>query len=175
MSNQLDYIKQFFPELEGSAVLIAFLAVYFGVLLFIYLLYCIACWKMFTKMGEKGWKVLIPVYNIYILAKCVSGKKYFACIVAFIFANIILSTLSAVFSYNNLAESYIKILDICHYIIMISLLVVEILLMHKLSKAFGHGAGFTVGLVLLPLIFVLILGFGDSKYIGTGDAEKANQ
>ncbi len=37
-------------------------------------------------------------------------------------------------------------------------------MMHGISKSFGHGTGFTVGLVLLPFIFQLVLGFGSSKY-----------
>ena len=37
-------------------------------------------------------------------------------------------------------------------------------MMHGISKSFGHGTGFTVGLVLLPFIFQLVLGFGSSEY-----------
>ncbi len=35
-----------------------------------------------------------------------------------------------------------------------------------ISEAFGQGAGFTVGLFLLPGIFHAILGFGDYRYRG---------
>ena len=38
--------------------------------------------------------------------------------------------------------------------------------LNMLSKSFGKGTGFTVGLVLLPLIFYAILGFGSAKYLG---------
>jgi hypothetical protein len=34
------------------------------------------------------------------------------------------------------------------------------------SKSFGKSEGYTVGLILLPLIFWPILAFGSSKYIG---------
>lgn len=37
---------------------------------------------------------------------------------------------------------------------------------YKLSKAFGHGAGFTVGLILCAPIFTLILAFEENKYLG---------
>ncbi|NZA37287.1 DUF5684 domain-containing protein [Eubacterium callanderi] len=37
---------------------------------------------------------------------------------------------------------------------------------HKLSKAFGHGAGYTIGLLLLRPVFILILGFGSAEYKG---------
>jgi hypothetical protein len=44
--------------------------------------------------------------------------------------------------------------------------VVAIICMHKLSKAFGHGVGFTLGLVCLPYVFYPVLAFGKSQYIG---------
>jgi predicted permease len=37
---------------------------------------------------------------------------------------------------------------------------------NMLSKSFGKEEGFTVGLVLLGIVFFPILGFGDAKYIG---------
>jgi hypothetical protein len=43
-----------------------------------------------------------------------------------------------------------------------------IIVAYDLAKSFGHGGGFTVGLVLLPYIFILILAFGSSQYIGPG-------
>jgi uncharacterized membrane protein len=39
-----------------------------------------------------------------------------------------------------------------------------ILFSHRLSKVFGHGIGFTLGLIFLQPIFWLILGFDSSKY-----------
>lgn len=44
--------------------------------------------------------------------------------------------------------------------------VMSIVLCFKLSKAFGHGAGFGFGLWLLAPIFYLILAFGSSDYVG---------
>ena len=41
-----------------------------------------------------------------------------------------------------------------------------IIALNGLSKSFGYGVGFTLGLLFLSPIFVLILGFGDAKYIG---------
>lgn len=37
---------------------------------------------------------------------------------------------------------------------------------YKTAKAFGKGIGFTIGLIFLYPIFILILGFGDSVYVG---------
>ncbi|MFC2124579.1 DUF5684 domain-containing protein [Bacteroidota bacterium] len=45
-------------------------------------------------------------------------------------------------------------------------IVIAIIVIHGLSKSFGKGAGFTVGLIFLGIIFYPILGFGDAKYKG---------
>ena len=57
------------------------------------------------------------------------------------------------------------------YFVPIVGLVLLIIVIHDLSKSFGHGAGFTVGLLLLPPVFVLILAFGDSTYRGPAGPE----
>lgn len=44
--------------------------------------------------------------------------------------------------------------------------VVLIMLQFKLAKAYGQSTGFGFGLLFLNTIFVLILGFGKSEYIG---------
>jgi hypothetical protein len=39
---------------------------------------------------------------------------------------------------------------------------------NMLSKSFGKGIGFTLGLIFLGPIFTCILGFGDAVYLGPG-------
>ena len=41
-----------------------------------------------------------------------------------------------------------------------------IIMLFKLAKAFGQGTGFGFGLLFLNTIFILILGFGSSEYVG---------
>lgn len=47
-------------------------------LIFLYLVLIVvsivAGWKIFEKAGEKGWKVLIPLYNTYLLFK-IAGRN----------------------------------------------------------------------------------------------------
>jgi hypothetical protein len=38
--------------------------------------------------------------------------------------------------------------------------------LNNLSKSFGHGVGFTLGLVFLGPIFIPLLGAGGSQYVG---------
>ncbi len=51
--------------------------------------------------------------------------------------------------------------------------IILIIVMNDLSKSFGHGLGFTLGLIFLSFIFYLILGFGGSKYVGPGGVAAA--
>ena len=45
-------------------------------------------------------------------------------------------------------------------------IVILIIVYNDLSKSFGKGAGFTVGMILLGFIFFPILAFGDARYLG---------
>lgn len=45
-------------------------------------------------------------------------------------------------------------------------IVVTIMMLHKMAKAFGHGAGYTLGLLFFPYIFFIILGFNKDEYLG---------
>ncbi len=44
--------------------------------------------------------------------------------------------------------------------------IVGIITNYKLAKAFGHGIGYTLGLIFFPWLFWLILGFGSDEYQG---------
>lgn len=122
----------------------AFLGIYIIFALVISVLQIIAIWKIFSKSGESGWKSLIPIYNVIILFK-VSGLSPW----------LILAYLAA-------------IIPVIGWIVPI---VITILQANGLSKSFGKSTGFTIGLILLPSIFYLILGLSSSTYIGTTKKE----
>ena len=44
--------------------------------------------------------------------------------------------------------------------------VVSIIYCNRLSKSFGHGIGFTLGLIFIPVVFMAILAFNKDEYIG---------
>ena len=106
----------------------------------------IAMWKIFTKAGQKGWKSIIPIYNIIVLLK-ISGISPWV-----IFAFLV---------------TPIPLIGWC------VALGLNIYLCISLAKAYGQGGGFAVGLILLPSVFYLILGFGSSEY-QLDKAEAAN-
>ena len=41
------------------------------------------------------------------------------------------------------------------------------------AQSFGKGAGFAVGLIFLPVIFIPILAFGEAQYVGEGASAPA--
>lgn len=52
-------------------------------------------------------------------------------------------------------------------------IVIFIIVAYDLAKSFGHGAGFTIGLVILTWIFALILWLGGSQYRGPSVGQHA--
>ena len=54
-------------------------------------------------------------------------------------------------------------------------IVIAILMTAGIAQAFGKGAGFTVGLLLLGFVFYPMLAFGDAEYQGTGGSSQQPQ
>ena len=128
-----------------------------GLVLFVLLI--IATWKVFTKAGEKGWKCLIPIYSTYILFK-IAGRNFWKWLLIYVAYAVVFSIAT---SLNNGFGTFLAFVA---FGLSIWGLVEAILMYNGLSKNFGHGAGFTVGLIFLCPIFMMILGFGSSQYIG---------
>jgi hypothetical protein len=147
--------------LTGASLLTFFLLV-----IAFYVLVVIASWKIFEKAGEKGWKALIPIYNIYILFKIVGMSTWFwVCLAVSIVAQVVLVATTGNTTEELTPETSMNpmvILTVCVEAILFT--VVEIMYAIRTAKAFGKGGGFAVGLFFLPNIFWLILGFGKAKY-----------
>ncbi len=111
----------------------------------------IASWKIFTKAGEDGWKCLIPFYNQYILYKITWDATYFWVILGIAVVSGIVTALE---------------IPVIGTLLSIASGIIGIIQTHKMSKAYGHDIGFTLGLLFLNPIFILILAFGQSEYIG---------
>jgi len=54
------------------------------------------------------------------------------------------------------------------FLIPIVNIVIGIIAYYDLSKSFGKGVGYTLGLIFLNPLFIMILGFGSAQYIGPG-------
>ena len=122
-----------------------------------WILQIIANWNIFTKAGEAGWKSIIPIYGDYVSYKIAWQTSYF-------WLSFILGIVASYVASANLNES--MFLAVIVTLLRIVLTVINIMYCVKLSRAFGHGIGFAIGLILLQPIFLLILGFGSDQYYG---------
>lgn len=90
----------------------------------------VAMWRVFSKAGQPGWAILVPIYSTIVLLR-VAGKPWWWLFLLFI-----------------------PLVDV----------VVAILIYAGVATNYGRGAGFTVGLIFLPFIFIPILGCGRAVY-----------
>ena len=125
---------------------------------FIFLvLLIVAVWNIFEKAGVAGWKALIPIYNIYVSFQKACFEKSFWNLIVLSIAAFVLDILLLYFKSNVILAIVLTIIDI-----MIILYLLRYT--YRLSKCFGHGIIFAIGLLIFPYIFGLILGLGKSKY-----------
>ena len=105
-----------------------------------------------------GWKSIIPIYGDYISYKIAWQPAYF-------WLTLILGIIS---SYLQGTLETGESLTVYMLVILVKIILVVISIMYsiKLARAFGRGTGFAIGLIFLPPIFMLILGFGDDRYYG---------
>lgn len=135
--NELEYLKALLIYSFGvAAVIVIAIAV---------VLY--AKWCLFEKVGEKGWKALIPFYNSYIEYENFWGCGFFFLVPLFFSLFTPYDTIGLIFIFLNL--------------------VIEVLHLGKIAKSFNKSAWFVLGLVFLYPIFICILAFDkNAKYIG---------
>jgi len=107
-----------------------------------YVLFALGAWGAYKKaspQGDPAWAAFVPIYNFIVLLKVAGRPVTWAWFLLLVFIPIVGS---------------------------LALLVVSIIVLNDVSKSFGHGGGFTVGLVLLAPIFWYILWLGPSTYRG---------
>lgn len=131
----------------GGTILGAFLGVIIIVSLVIAIIQLAGMWKVFTKAGEKGWKCIIPIYNLVILFR--------------------ISGLSPWIIFGYLAST----IPFVGWIVCLGITIYQC---NSLAKAFGKDVGYTIGLLFLPTIFYMILGFGKAEYVGKGNVSTAS-
>ncbi len=120
-----------------------------------YILLACGMWQMFAKAGEAGWKALIPIYNFYIMFKIAWKGNMFWIWVLCTF----LGGFFAGMATNSIMYALANAFNLVSYIILI-------VLWYNVSIAYGHGLGYFLGLWFLQPIFLMIIGFGSSRFVG---------
>ena len=135
----------------------------------------VATCLIYEDNDAKCWYLLIPFYNLYTKFKIFWNKNYFfvhlaLSIVAFIAVlAVAVSAASIAFSNSNgigygmpeIAASLIVtiMVSIIIWFICITIIgIIEIILEYHLSKTYNFDGLFTVGLLLMPVVFYTILG-----------------
>ena len=152
-------IEQFFAgNSEMTAFFEGFFAILFTALTAILvcsaiclLLRIVAYWRIYDKAGDCGWKSLIPFYSKFTRYKLTWTPWMYLLYLTLGFVALALQSpeLSTVCTILTVLQS-----------------IIGAVAFYKLSRSFGHGIGFTVGLVLLRTIFLLVLAFGSLSYLG---------
>lgn len=149
-------------ELETAAgVAAGLLGIYLVIGFISLLLTVIGQWKIYTKAGEAGWKALIPIYSGYTRYKISWNKFLYLASVA----------LLVVFWFFAESTGFMSVVGI---ICGLAGSIIQFISMFKLSKSFGKGIGFAIGLIILNPIFTLILGVGKAQYVGVNGIPAEN-
>ena len=121
-----------------------------------YILQVVADWKIFSKAGKPGILAFIPIVNVLteygICWSNVMGVVYLVCVGVTSYVNGVQepsSTLAAVAGVAGLVGTVLHIMQSI-----------------KLAKSFGKGVGYGIFLIILGPLARVILGLGDSEYIG---------
>ena len=83
LAQETDYSVSYSTSGHVSPV---FWVVYFAFLI----LMLVAMWKMFTKAGQPGWAILIPIYNLYIMCKIAGRPGWWLLLMLIPFVNLII-------------------------------------------------------------------------------------
>ncbi len=132
----------------GAIILVAILGlIALAIVAFFLIAYC----KMYTKAGEKWWKVFIPIYNTWTETK-ITGLAWWWCPIY-----LVVSLLS---SGKSLALAAFGVI------------IISFNYNYNLAKKFGKSNGFAVLCTLLPIIGIPILAFGSAKYNAKAATDK---
>ncbi len=127
--------------------------------LVLFVLRVIAYWRLFEKAGEPGWKSIIPIYRRFVLYKFTWKTPMFW--VEFVLTIVVIVLAQMINGDNGNIVLALITLALC-----VVLIVVGVTEDIKMAKSYGKGTAFAIGLIFLSPIFELILGLGDSKYVG---------
>ena len=128
---------------------------------FIFALSLIGKYFIFEKMGMPGWKSLIPIYSDYLLFRELIGSGYFWGYIASALLAGSCSALVTIGMVSGVMEFLFIITAVAACTVTIA---IQIKLAHSLSKSFGHGIGYTCGLIFIEPIMLMILGLGNNRY-----------
>jgi hypothetical protein len=144
-------------EILAAYVLIVVAIAAIGFLLWLFIAIC--RWIVFQKAGQAGWKSLIPIYDTFVQLRIIQRPQWWGyLIIGVSIIQVILTYIQDGDANNTMSLQFMS------SIATLVSFVFSVRITHGLSQSFGHGVGFTLGLLFLPFIFYPILAFGSSTY-----------
>lgn len=130
-----------------------------------YILGIVACWRIFSDHGEKGWKALIPVYSAYILFKLFYQTKQFwyhtVAMTGFSASNMFFVPAMVTGLLEGNFPTYTWISALVMMASLIWAIIIQWRLYRSLASSYGKGTVFTIGLLLYTGLFEFILAFSN--------------
>lgn len=133
------------------------LLVLWVIALILWILRIIALWKAFERAWEWWWKAIIPVYCTYIKYKLAGMKNWFW--YALVIALILWIVAACIPSQEELLSDITGIIT----------WIIHIVMTFKFARKYGWGVFTSILFVLFYPICILILGFGNFKYLGKSE------
>lgn len=120
--------------------------------------------KVYEKMGEDGWKAIIPIYSIYVLNTKIQKRNPWLIVISIVFSISLfyIPHESLLCYYYEDYDRLLILLSILLIITLINLIYIGILY-YGIAKGFKKSKGFAWGLIFLPIIFFSILAFSEKE------------
>ena len=130
-------------------------------------------WIVNKKVGRPGWHTIVPYLSHYTKANIAGNVKNFW--IMLIASVVAIATMGLGVLLNNGGEGNSTISMICILTSLPAIVVVIIMAARieiGIARAFGKGAMFGLGLLLLPFLLYPILAWGNAEYEGETPAPK---
>ena len=120
--------------------------------------YYIGAWKMYSKAGQAGWKVLIPYYNNWVMMVdiCDMHIGYFIASISISVLSVFISMISTILlGMEAYTANYV--FQIISWIMVIVSYGINFATYYNLAKKFNKGTGWVIltfffGIVTIPLL-----------------------
>lgn len=120
------------------------------VCLILWAAWLVGMWKVFVKLGRPGWTCLVPVWSNWQLGRAV-GPRPLA---------IAYAAASAAACLTFSAERLDNVFLLASFVLF---LLTHLAVYYFLSRAFGRGVGYALGLAVLPFLFVPFLALSGDE------------
>lgn len=138
-----------------------FSIMYYTILLVFVVILLVSLYKFFKKMNIAGYKAFIPFYNLYVLVKSITDKKWLYII---LFIEYLLFIIIIGLNFMQFDATLRLIYFIVFFVFVILYFILFINISINLALSFGKERGYAVLIFFVPVVGIPMLAFGNNKY-----------